>query len=221
MTLPRTVAVPGLVDELQSFGELVRSLSDEEFSAPSRCSGWSNADVAAHVIGQFTDVVNLQLEGLGTPDVTRRQVEERRGRTQAELADELAGSAKIGADLLAAFDDEAWNGPAPGGTAGTLGFGIEALWYDAYLHADDIRSALGQPAPRTTALNASVSHIAQSLSDRNFEGLTLQLDGVDEFAVSGGGRPVTGDPLAFVLAATGRGDPTAFGSDETLNIYRD
>ena len=221
MTLPRTVAVPGLIEELQSFGELVQSLSNEEFNAPSRCGGWSNADVAAHVIGQFSDVVNLRLDGLGTPEVTRRQVEERRGKSQAELADELAEGTKLGSDLLAAFDDAAWNGPAPGGTGGTLGFGIEALWYDAYLHADDIRSALGQPTPRTAALNASVSHIAQSLTDREFEGLTLQLDGVGEFAVSGGGRRVTGDPLAFVLAATGRGNPSAFGVDETLNIYRD
>lgn len=221
MTLPRTVAVPGLLDELQNFADLVNSLSDEQWQAPSRCGGWSNADVAAHVIGQFTDVVNLRLDGLGSPEVTRRQAEERRGSTQAELAEELANSAKIGADILAAFDDEAWNGPAPGGTPNTLGFGVEALWYDAYLHADDIRSALGQPAPRGAGLNASVSHVAASLTSRDFEGITLKLDDVDEFTVSGGGRPITGDPLAFVLAATGRGDPSEFGLDEAVNIYRD
>ena len=221
MTLPRTVVVPGLLEELQGFGELVQSLSDEQFQASSRCDGWSNADVAAHVIGQFTDVVNLRLDGLGTPEVTQRQVEERRGRSQAELAEELAAGAKLGADLLAAFDDEAWNGPAPGGTANSLGFGVEALWYDAYLHADDIRSALGQPAPRSAALNGSVSHIAQSLSDRSFEPVTLRLDGVDEFPVSGGGRPISGDAHAFVLAATGRGNPGTFGLDGSVNIYRD
>lgn len=221
MTLPRTVAVPGLLDELQNFADLVNSLSDEQWQAPSRCGDWSNADVAAHVTGQFTDVVNLRLDGLGTPEVTQRQVEERRGRTQAELAEELASSTKLGADILAAFDDEAWNGPAPGGTPNTLGFGVEALWYDAYLHADDIRSGLGQPAPRGAGLNASVSHVSDSLTERNFEPVTLRLDGVEEFTVSGGGREITGDALAFVLAATGRGDATVFGLDEAVNIYRD
>jgi uncharacterized protein (TIGR03083 family) len=221
MTLPRTVAIPGLVAELQAFGDLVQSLSDEEWSAPSRCAGWTNADVAAHVIGQFTDVVNFRLEGLGTPEVTARQVDERRGRTPGELADELSQSAKAGADLLAAFDDAAWDGPGPAGAPGTLGFGVEALWYDAYLHADDIRSAIGRATPASDALNASVSHLAQSLTDRDAEPLTLRLSGADEFTVSGGGRVIEGDAHAFVLAATGRGDLAPFGLDERANIYRD
>lgn len=221
MTLSRTVAVPGLVSELEQFAELVAGLSDEQWQTPTRCAGWTVGDVAAHVIGQFTDVVNFRLEGLGTPEVTARQVEERRGRSQSELAEELTQSGKLGQDILAAFDDTAWEGPAPGGAPGTLGFGVEALWYDAYLHGDDIRSAIGQETPRTRSLNASVSHIAQSLTDRDCEPLTLRLDGADEFAVSGGGRVIEGDAFAFVLAATGRGDLAAFGLDETANIYRD
>ena len=221
MTLPRTVVVPGLVSELAQFGELVAGLSDEELQTPTRCAGWTVGDVAAHVIGQFTDVVNFRLDGLGTPEVTARQVEERRGRSQSELAEELAQSGKLGQDILAAFDDAAWEGPAPGGTPGTLGFGVEALWYDGYLHGDDIRSAIGKQTPRTASLNASVSHIAQSLTDRDVEGLTLRLDGADEFTVSGGGRVIEGDAFAFVLAATGRGDLANFGLDEAYNIYRD
>ena len=38
--------------------------------------------------------------------------------------------------------------------------------------------------------------------------------------VGGGGRRITGDPLAFVLVATGRGDPAPSALDETVNIYR-
>jgi hypothetical protein len=48
----------------------------------------------------------------------------------------------------------------------------------------------------------------------------VALDGIEAFEVSGGGRIITGDPLAFVLASTGRGDPAAVGLDETVNIYR-
>jgi hypothetical protein len=48
----------------------------------------------------------------------------------------------------------------------------------------------------------------------------VALDGIESFDVSGGGQTISGDPLAFVLAGTGRGDPAAIGLDETVNIYR-
>src|SRR5437773_2308155 len=110
MVLPRTEAVAGMLEEYQDFGELVVSLSDEEWQRPTRCEGWTVADVAAHVVGQLTDVVTGKLDGLGTPEVTTREVEERRGKSPAELAEELAHSGKLGADIAATFDDAAWNG---------------------------------------------------------------------------------------------------------------
>src|SRR3954470_23980476 len=149
MPLPREVAVPGMLEEYQSFGELLLTLSDEDWRQPTRCEGWTVADVAAHVVGQLTDVVTGRLDGLGTPEATTREVEERRGRTPAQLVDELAESGKLGGEIAAGFDDAAWNGPIPTGGPGTLGTGIEALWADAYIHADDIRSAIGRaPVPR-------------------------------------------------------------------------
>ncbi|HLX87735.1 MAG TPA: maleylpyruvate isomerase family mycothiol-dependent enzyme, partial [Acidimicrobiales bacterium] len=105
MTLPRDVVVPSVQAEYRSFEALLRTLSVDEWERPTRCAGWRTADVAAHVVGQLTDVVNLRLDGLGTPEVTERQVAEHRGRTAAELADELDGSTKVAGDLLAAFDD--------------------------------------------------------------------------------------------------------------------
>ncbi|HYA68292.1 MAG TPA: maleylpyruvate isomerase family mycothiol-dependent enzyme, partial [Acidimicrobiales bacterium] len=142
MTLSREVVVPGMQVEYVSFADLVRGRSDQDWDTPSRCQGWRVADVAAHVVGQLTDVVNFRLDGLGTPEVTERQVAERRGRAPGELADELDSSAKVAVDLAASFDDAAWVGPVPGGGDGTLGFGLEALWFDTYLHGDDIRDAL-------------------------------------------------------------------------------
>jgi uncharacterized protein (TIGR03083 family) len=207
--------------QYQSFADLVRPLSPGAWETPTRCEGWRVADVAAHVVGQLTDVINLRLEGLGTAEVTARQVDERRGRSPAELADELAQSAKAGADIVASFDDAAWEGPAPGGVAGTLGFGIEALWYDAFLHADDIRAALGRESVLGDGLLVSLSHLGQILSDQGWGPATLSFTGIGEFPVrGGGGRTVSGDPLAFVLAATGRSDPGALGLDESVNVYR-
>lgn len=220
MTLAREVVVPSMLAEYRAFAELLRGLSAEEWATPTRCAGWRVADVAAHVGAQLTDVVNLRLDGLGTPEVTARQVDERRGRTPAELADEVDAGTKVAGDLGAAFDDAAWAGPVPGGGTGTLGFGIEALWFDTYLHADDIRAALGRPSERG-GIVVSLSHIAQVLTDQGWGPAVLRLDGYEDFPVSGGGgRTVAGDGLAFVLAATGRGDPAAFGLDDTVNIYR-
>lgn len=222
MTLSRSVAVPGMIGEYEAFTDLIEALSLEQWAAPTRCQGWTVAGVAAHVVGQLTDVGNLRLDGLGTPEVTARQVQERQGRTPADLAEELRNSAKLGADLAAGFDDAAWDAPAPPGVAGTLGFGIEALWYDTYVHADDIRHALGIPSVRSDGLLVSLSHLAQILSDRGWEAAELRFPPYGSFPVSGGGgRVIEGDPLAFVLAATGRCDPASLGLPDSVNVYRD
>ncbi len=220
MTLGRELVVPGMLAEYRAFAALLGELSSAQWEAPSRCEGWRAADVAAHVVGQLTDVTNLRLDGLGTPEVTERQVGDRRGRSSLELADELLTGTKLAEDMSAGFDDAAWTGEVPGVT-GTLGFGLEALWFDAYLHADDIRSAAGRPSVTDARANAaSLSHIAQVLTDQGWDPATLALDGSPEFTVSGGGRRITGDPNAFILVSTGRAPASSLGLDETVNIYR-
>jgi uncharacterized protein (TIGR03083 family) len=219
MVLPREEVVAGLNAELATFEALVRSLDDAAWAAPSRCGTWSAADVAAHVIGQFADVTAGRFDGLGTPEVTARQVDERRGRSPLDLADELREAAAVGATILGSIDETAWTGAGP--TGGTLGSGVEALWYDAYLHADDIRAAAALDRIETDAGNrASLSHLAEILTAQGWGPATLALDGHDEFPVAGGGRRVTGPPFLFVLVATGREDPAALGLDETVNVYR-
>ena len=67
----------------------------------------------------------------------------------------------------------------------------------------------------------SLSHIAQVLSDQGWGPGELALDNFGPFPVSGGGgRTVTGDPFAFILASTGRGNPREFDLDDSVNIYR-
>ena len=221
MTLRRTVVVPGMTTQYLSFVELLRGLSDEQWATPSRCEGWRVADVAAHVVGQLTDVTNLRLDGLGTPDVTQRQVEERRGKGPGDLADELQGATGTAGALAAAFDDEAWSAEGPQANGTTLGFGLEALWFDTFLHADDIRAALDQPTIADAGVLPSLSHIAQVLTDQGWGPATLKLDGVDEFPVSGGaGDVITGDPMAFILVSTGRAPASTMGLADTVNIYR-
>ena len=218
-TLNRTEITEGFLAELDSFGELIGSLDRAALDTPSRCAGWTVGDVAGHMVGQITDVVEGRLDGLGTPEVTQREAKERAGRSGKELADELAEGRARTAEMLPLFDDNAWNGPVASEYPGTMADGILALWYDGYLHADDIRSALGMPSARGEGLRASVHHVADSLQERPWGPATLALDGIEVIDVRGGGEKVTGDPLQFVLVATGRADPSTLGLDEGVNIY--
>ncbi len=221
MTLSRTVVVPGMTEEYQTFADLLRGLSDEQWEAASRCEGWRVADVAAHVVGQLTDVTNLRLEGLGTAEVTKRQVDDRRGQSAIDTADELQRAIETASALVAAFDDDAWNADGPQGNGSTLGFGVESLWFDTFLHADDIRSSLDQPSVTGNGMLPSVSHIAKVLTDQGWSPATLKLEGMDAFPVSGGdGDVITGDPMTFILVSTGRAPASHMGLDDTVNIYR-
>src|SRR5204862_8174455 len=109
--LDRTEISAGFVAELDDFGELLRSLEPGDLDAPTRCTGWTVRDVAGHMVGQVTDVVNGRLEGLGTPEVTEREAKERAGRSAAELAEELAEGRAGVAALADQLDDAAWNTP--------------------------------------------------------------------------------------------------------------
>jgi uncharacterized protein (TIGR03083 family) len=220
MTLPRTEIESGIMLELDAFHELLGTLDDQAWRTPTRCEGWTVADAAGHVVGSIADVVAGRFDGLGSPEVNAREVAERNGRTADELAQELADAAKQVKDLLAVFDDEAWNGAAPGGYTGTLGEGAEALWYDTWAHGDDIRAALHRPSAPGPGMRAGLHHVAENLEVQGWGPATLALDGMEEIPVGAGGSRVSGDPYAFLLAATGRGDPAAFGLDETVNIYR-
>lgn len=221
MALPRPEVVAGTAEELRRFEELIRSLDEGAWGKATRCEGWSVADVAAHVTGTLADIAAGRLAELGQPETPARHAAERRGRGRDAVADELHAAAKVGNDLAASFDDAAWDGPAPAAIPGTLGEGVEAIWYDTYVHAEDIRDALGLEPARGPGLRAAVSHLADLLSREGWGPATLALDDVEELPVSGGGgRRVTGDPLTFVLVATGRADPALAGLDETVNVYR-
>jgi len=218
MALSRTLTQAEFGAEVGRFEALVRSVDAAGWDRPSRCDGWSAGDVAKHVVGQFADVVAGRFDGLGSDEATQREVDERVGRGPDAVADELAELTPSLTGLLAMFDDDAWAGPSPNGT-GTLGEGVEALWSDMVLHADDIRCAVGRDAPADVDPTPAVSHIADVLTQREWRPATIALDGLPRFDVSGGGEEITGAPWPFALAATGRGNPQALGLDDSINIY--
>lgn len=221
MPLPREEVIAGTMDEGRRFEEVIRSLSEQDWQTPTRCEGWSVADICAHVTGTLSDIANGRLSELGLPNATQRQADERRGWSPDAVADELAGAIKVCTDIAAGIDDAAWAGPPPVDIPGTMGMAVEGLWYDAYVHIDDINDALGRPSTGGPGLRASVSHLADLLTQQGWGPATLALDGLEEFPVSdGGGTKVTGDPHTFVLVATGRADPSELGLDEAVNVYR-
>jgi hypothetical protein len=122
-------------------------------------------------------------------------------------------------DLLGAIPPELWSSPAPNNPDDELGFAVEAIWYDAYVHADDILAAIGRPPDRGAGLRCAVHHAAGYLQHQGWGPATLRLTGMEPIDIAGGGPEISGDPYEFVLAATGRGDPSALGLDGTINVY--
>jgi uncharacterized protein (TIGR03083 family) len=221
MSLDRTTVLAGIPDELDDFGRLLVSLRAHDLTTPSRYAGRTVADIASHVIGTAVDITQGRLDSQGTQEAIRRQADERAGRTPKELADELAIAGPQLSALLASLQEEAWAGPAPRNPVHTLGFGIEAIWYDAYLHGDDIRDALGLSSARGDGLRCAVHHVAGSLQYKHWGPATIALEGIERIEIGGGGREITGDPLEFVLAATGRRDPSVHGFDHTISLSDD
>jgi len=205
MTPSRTEVSEGLLDELGRFEQLIRSLSPSQWETPSRCEGWTVGDVARHTIGSMADVAAGRLDGLGSPEVTKREVDERAGRSPAELADECAEAAKAAAGLLPLFDDAAWNAAGPSDFDGTLGRGVEALWYDTWMHAEDIRAAIGSQPELTSGFAGARSHVPWDLA--RVKGWNGALPASDA------------DAYAFIMVATGRADASTMRADAPPNLY--
>lgn len=221
--LGRNEVVAGIARELEDFGELVRSLRPDEWMLPTRCEGWTVADVAGHLVGAFADITAGRIEGQGSAEVSERQAAERRGRTTQAIADELDVVRALTERMLEGFDDRFWSTPVGGGHDRTVGQGMEAMWTGTYVHGDDIRAAVGRTSVRGPGLRTAVHNVADLLTERGWGPAILALDGLDEVVVGdpvgAGVRRITGDPLAFVLVATGRADPAALGFDVSVNVF--
>ena len=193
---------------------LIEGLADDQWNAPSRCGGWLARDVAAHVVGLAEDTAAGR-PGSRNADEEAASV---RHESPAGAAARLRTAVATLQSLLDVVDDDAWNGPS-GVPDLTLGDGVLTLWYDTYVHDDDIRAALGKQSERGDGLDATVAYLAKQLTAKGFGPATLALDDVERYDVSGGGNEITGDALQFALIATGRADASLMGLDPGVNIY--
>lgn len=212
--LERTDVAQGALDEYEAFAALIQPLDADEWDAPTRCARFLVRDVAGHVVGLAEDVAK------GVPGSRNAEEEAAsvRGGTPAQVAARLRAAIDAVRSLLAALDDDMWNGPS-GVPDLTLGRGVLTLWYDAFVHADDIRAALGLPSVAGPGLAAGVEYLAGELTTKGWGPATLALDGMPRYDVGAGGREIGGDPMQFVLVATGRAEPATMGLDPGVSIY--
>jgi uncharacterized protein (TIGR03083 family) len=212
--LSRTHVSDGCLTEYEAFADLVEGLTENEWNAATRCVGWQARDTAGHVIGLAEDTA------AGVPG-SRNSEEEAasvRHESPAGAAARLRAATATLRALLDAIDDDVWNGPS-GVPDLTLGEGVLTLWYDTYVHADDIRASIGRTSERGPGLDATVAYLAGQLTAKNWGPASLALDEVGRHDVSGGGPEITGDALQFALVATGRADASTIGLDPDVNIY--
>jgi uncharacterized protein (TIGR03083 family) len=211
-----TELASGIVAGYEDFAELIEGLDADAWHSPTRCTDWEVRDVASHVAGLAADAV-AGVPGSRTPDEHAASL---RDHSPSDLAAQLRASLDIFRSFVGALDDAAWNGPS-GVPDMTLARGVLGLWFDTYVHADDVRAALDFPEDRGSGLAASVIALAHFLTSSGWGPATLALEGMDEVDIGAGGPKVTGDPYQFVLVGSGRADPATLGLDPTVNIYRE
>jgi uncharacterized protein (TIGR03083 family) len=212
--LSRPQLIHGLSAEYTAFACLVAALTETEWRTPTRCSGWQVRDVAAHVTGNAADSADGTI-GSRSPDEQARAL---RGCAPSEIATTLHAANTRLRRILDRLPASLWDAPSavPGRT---IGNGVLTLWYDAFVHGDDIRDALGQETPRGPGRAASVQWLRGELTRQGWSPATLALDGLTPLTIGTGGPLITGDPLRFILIASGRGDPAAFGLDDSVNVH--
>ena len=215
-TLVRTDVAAGCLAEYEQLAALIEGLDGSEWDAPTRCAGWQVRDIAGHVTGLLEDAA-AGVPGSRTADEEAAAL---RGCSPSEMAARMRTALASIGELLAVVDDDAWTTPLPTLPDLTLGYGVLTIWYDTFVHADDIRAAIGRASDRTgDGVRASVEYLATELRKRDWGPAVLTLDGLVPQEIGNGGREIEGDPLTFVLIATGRAQPSLLGLDDSVNIY--
>jgi uncharacterized protein (TIGR03083 family) len=92
------------------YAEVVHSLRPDEWSAPSRCAGWSVQDLVAHTGSNFHVVVEPDTAPENPPpaaeDLQELLVRERRGWTAGQVADEFERFRRPAVAVFHAVQDE-------------------------------------------------------------------------------------------------------------------
>ena len=174
--------------------ELVLGADDDALDAIAPATPeWTVRHLLAHLAGVTTDIVQGNLDGVGTDPWTAQQVAARRDRSVEEL--------------LAEWNEQ---GPVVESMADEFGRAAGRLVSDAAAHEHDIRGALGAPGARDSdAIALSFAYIGDTLGgelDRAGMG-ALRVRHGDEQSTFGTDTPMATlrtTRFEFVRALTGR-----------------
>ncbi|MET7293285.1 maleylpyruvate isomerase family mycothiol-dependent enzyme [Streptomyces griseoloalbus] len=216
----RDPELPGrlLIVERDALVPLLRGRADADFALPvAACPGWTVRDVLAHCSAALRRVVENRFEeGVFSPESNDRDIAERADWTNARVVDELErGLADAGAVIAKA------------------GGALDGLALGEWVHAGDVREALGEPGAYGGAgLPYALALLAQVTSGRGLLPLHADLDEADEplrLGDASGERPPAryiGDgPTLVRLYAGRRVDGAAYelaGAEAAeLNLFGD
>jgi uncharacterized protein (TIGR03083 family) len=223
----------GLRTERQKLITYLEGLPEAAWDKATLCEGWKVRDVVSHLIGNAADIAAQNLEGAGSEEYNQRQVDERAGKSPAELLAEWAEAGPALEQGIEQMDDEFWKTPYL--ELGTVGEAVERLLEDIWVHAQDIRIPLGDGPVNGPGI-AGVFNVWKFELPRRLPRLAPGVAGVEirsgdlsRTVRVGEGSPVAieGDPITLALIATGRYEldranvepapPSGFA--DAVNIY--
>lgn len=153
---PAAIAAPA-IRQRRRLVDLLGGFSEDRWSSPSRCAGWSTRDVVTHLhsTNQFWSFsIALGLKGEPTrflatfdPVATPAQlVADAPPQSDADLLDQFAASTAALEQQLGSLDDAGWRttAEAPCGHVSISALAHHALW-DSLVHERDIVVPLGIP----------------------------------------------------------------------------
>jgi uncharacterized protein (TIGR03083 family) len=161
--LDKSDVLAGLFAVWDEIDTVLAGLADEQWQAQTPLPGWTVHDVTAHLIG-----TESMLQGVATPDadidistlkhvrndvgaMNERWVRKLRGVSPAELLDRFRATTAQRREELTAIGEDAWNQvtATPAGPD-TYGRFMRARDFDCWMHLQDIRDALAEPADDPT-----------------------------------------------------------------------
>jgi len=174
---------------------LLRGLGPEDFAVRTCCPGWTVRDVVAHCGSALMRVVEGRFEDdVFSPEANDRDIAERADWPDARVVDELErGMSEAGAVLAAAGGE------------------LDAVALGEWVHAGDVRDALGEPGAYAGAgLPYALPLLVRRTRDRGLPPLHADLYDVTEplrLGEPSGDRPPAryiGDAATLVRLCAGR-----------------
>ena len=195
------LAVQGFRAERDSILEVAKSLTDDEWNAPSDCEGWATRDVYAHMASTLHGVVDpafMPDMSAGTEASMESPVSERRKWTIEQVVEEYETYSAQAAEVFASVQTAPLSETMlPMGELGTHPMAIlpATFLFDAYCHLrNDVLAPNGsierpQPPRDEQRLGPTIEWMLAGLPWMNDDAL----------------RPIVDRPLTLVLEGPGGG----------------